>query len=86
MYAQKTQNLHEKKRYNKKSITESFFNKEAAADGVGLPETYAVAMVFSNNETDFDVINKVCENNDLKVLYTRTVPVDTNALGEQALA
>ena len=68
------------------SLPKSFFNKEAAADGVELPETYAVAMVFSNNETDFDVINKVCENNDLKVLYTRTVPVDTNALGEQALA
>jgi glutamate synthase (NADPH/NADH) large chain len=68
------------------SLPKSFFNKEAAADGIELPETYAVAMVFSNNETDFDVINKVCENNDLKVLYTRTVPVDTNALGEQALA
>lgn len=68
------------------SLPKSFFNKVAVADGVELPETYAVAMVFSNNETDFDVINKVCENNDLKVLYTRTVPVDTNALGEQALA
>ncbi len=68
------------------SLPKSFFNKEAAANGVELPETYAVAMVFSNNETDFDVINRVCENNDLKVLYTRTVPVDTNALGEQALA
>uniref|UniRef100_UPI003568BB02 glutamate synthase central domain-containing protein n=1 Tax=Sulfurovum sp. TaxID=1969726 RepID=UPI003568BB02 len=68
------------------SLPKSFFNKEAAAHGVDLPESYAVAMVFSNNETDFDVINRVCENNDLKVLYTRTVPVDTNALGEQALA
>ncbi len=68
------------------SLPKSFFNKEAASDGVELPETYAVAMVFSNNETDFDVINRVCENNDLKVLYTRTVPIDTNALGEQALA
>ncbi len=67
------------------SLPKSFFNKAAAADGVELPETYAVAMVFSNNETDFDVINRVCENNDLKVLYTRCVPVDTNALGEQAL-
>ena len=68
------------------SLPKSFFNKEAASNGIELPETYAVAMVFSNNETDFDVINKVCENNDLNVLYTRTVPVDTNALGEQALA
>ena len=68
------------------SLPRSFFNKEAAAAGIDLPEFYAVAMVFSNNETDFDVISRVCLNNDLKVLYTRTVPVDTNALGEQALA
>ena len=68
------------------SLPKSFFNKEAAAEGIELPEVYAVAMVFSNNASDFDVINKVCTNNDLSVLYTRTVPVDTNALGEQALA
>jgi len=67
------------------SLPKSFFNKEAAAEGIELPEVYAVAMVFSNNASDFDAINKVCENNDLSVLYTRTVPVDTNALGEQAL-
>ena len=68
------------------SLPKSFFAKVAALDGIELPETYAVAMVFSNNPSDFDVINKVCDNNDLKVLYTRTVPVDTDALGEQALA
>ena len=42
-------------------------------------------MVFSKNEKDFDIIKEVCENNDLKVIYTRTVPIDTDALGEQAL-
>jgi len=68
------------------SLPKSFFAKVASAEGIDLPEIYAVAMVFSNNPTDFDVITKVCENNDLKILYTRTVPVDTNALGEQALA
>ena len=68
------------------SLPKSFFAKVAADEGIELPEIYAVAMVFSNKETDFDVINKVCSNNDLKVLYTRTVPVDTNALGKQALA
>ncbi len=68
------------------SIPKSFFTKDVAAQGVELPDIYAVAMVFSNNASDFDVINKVCENNDLNILYTRTVPVDTNALGEQALA
>lgn len=68
------------------SMPRSFFTKVAAQDGVELPENYAVAMVFSNNESDFDVIKNVCANNDLKIIYTRTVPVDTNALGEQALA
>ncbi|HHE06070.1 MAG TPA: glutamate synthase large subunit, partial [Epsilonproteobacteria bacterium] len=68
------------------SLPKSFFTKDAQQNGVTLPETYAVAMVFSNNPTDFDVITKVCENNGLTVLYTRTVPVDTNALGVQALA
>ncbi|MDM5264550.1 glutamate synthase large subunit [Sulfurovum sp. XTW-4] len=68
------------------SMPKSFFAKEATANGVHLPENYAVAMVFSNNPTDFDVIHKICDNNDLKIIYTRTVPVDTNALGKQALA
>ncbi len=68
------------------SLPKSFFAYVAAKDGVDLPEQYAVAMVFSRNEQDFDVIEKVCNNNDLDVIYTRTVPVDTNALGEQALA
>ena len=68
------------------SLPKSFFLKVAAEEGIDLPETYAVAMVFANNASDFDVINKVCENNDLNILYTRTVPIDKNALGEQALA
>jgi len=68
------------------SMPKSFFAKDASEQGVELPVTYAVAMVFSNNATDFDTINNVCNNNGLDVLYTRTVPVDTNALGEQALA
>jgi len=68
------------------SLPKSFFAQEAAEENVCLPETYAVAMVFSKNENDFEVIRRICNNNDLRVLYTRTVPVDTNALGEQALA
>jgi len=68
------------------SMPKSFFAKEATANGVRLPDNYAVAMVFSNNPTDFDVITKICDNNDLKIIYTRTVPVNTNALGKQALA
>ncbi len=67
------------------SLPKSFFNKQAREDGIDLPSRYAVAMVFSNNESDFDVIREVCENNDLDVRYIRTVPVDTSALGVQAL-
>ena len=67
------------------SLPKSFFDKEALKDGVDLPERYAVAMVFSNSESDFDVIREVCANNDLDIRYIRTVPIDTNALGVQAL-
>ncbi len=67
------------------SIPRKFFAKSAKKEGITLPATYAVAMVFSKNEKDFDVIKEVCENNDLKCIYTREVPVDTDALGEQAL-
>lgn len=67
------------------SLPKSFFDKEAQKDGIDLPERYAVAMVFSNNESDFDIIRQVCENNDLDVRYIRTVPINTDALGVQAL-
>jgi glutamate synthase (NADPH/NADH) large chain len=68
------------------SMPKSFFEKELAKNGIDVPEQYAVAMVFSTNESDFDVINSVCKNNDLKVIYTREVPVNTDALGVQALS
>jgi glutamate synthase (NADPH/NADH) large chain len=67
------------------SLPKSFFDKEAGKEGVTLPETYAVAMVFSKNESNFDLIKSVCKENDLEVVYTREVPVDTSVLGEQAL-
>ena len=69
------------------SIPRKFFAKVAKKEeAIILPDMYAVAMVFSKNENDFAVIKEVCENNDLKIDYTRTVPVNTDALGEQALA
>jgi len=67
------------------SLPKSFFEIEAAREGVELPERYAVAMVFSRNASDFKVIERICANNDLKVVYERKVPVNTDALGEQAL-
>ncbi len=68
------------------SLPRSFFAKVAKEEGIILPDVYAVAMVFSRNESDFSVIKEVCENNDLRILYTRKVPVNLDALGEQALA
>ncbi|MCD6653219.1 MAG: glutamate synthase large subunit [Sulfurovum sp.] len=68
------------------SIPKEFFAKEAKKEGITLPDMYAVGMIFSKNEKDFDIIKEVCKNNDLKVIYNRTVPIDTEALGEQALA
>ena len=68
------------------SIPRKFFAKVAKNDGVILPDMYAVGMIFSTKESDFGVIKEVCKNNDLRVIYTRDVPLDMEALGEQALA
>ena len=35
------------------SIPRKFFTKVAKKEGITLPDTYAVAMVFSKNEADF---------------------------------
>jgi len=67
------------------SMPKSFMEKEAKKQGVVLPEQYAVAMVFSQDETDFEVFGKYCQINDLKIVMERNVPIDTNALGEYAL-
>ncbi len=67
------------------SIPKKFFSKVAKKEGIVLPETYAVCMVFSKNDSDLDIIGEICKNNDLRVVFTREVPVDTEALGVQAL-
>ena len=62
--------------------------KIATQKGVDLPEIYAVAMIFfffSRDLEDINTFKEYCEINDLKVILTRTVPVDTDALGQQAL-
>ncbi len=67
------------------SIPKKFFSKVAEADGVDLPENYAVAMVFTKDEASIEKFKEICLENDLKCVYTRDVPVDKNALGEQAI-
>ncbi len=67
------------------SIPKKFFAKVAEKDGVVLPELYAVAMVFHKSDDELDRLKDICKNNDLCVYYTREVPINTDALGEQAL-
>ena len=63
-----------------------FMRKVAQQEGVALPEQFAVGMLFMQEEGQKQVIDEICEKNDLKVLLYREVPINTNALGEQALA
>ena len=67
------------------SMPHSFMKKEAQKNGVLLPQQYAVAMVFNKDEKDFEVFEKYCDDNDLKIIMRREVPIDTDALGEYAL-
>ena len=66
------------------SMPTEFMRKQAQVAGVELPDQFAVASVFTKNKEQIDVIEKICMKNDLKVVLVRDVPVDINALGEQA--
>lgn len=68
------------------SIPHEFMRAASAENGVELPEMYAVAVVFTRDLSHLAALEKICINNDLKVVLNRCVPIDTNALGEQALA
>ena len=67
------------------SMPEEFLRKEAGKNGVELPKQFAIASIFTKNRDHLDVIENICEENDLKIVLRRDVPIDTNALGEQAL-
>jgi len=67
------------------SMPDEFMREEASKAGVELPELYAVAVVFTKEKAHLDVVEEMCAKNDLKVVLKRDVPVDTNALGDQAL-
>ena len=68
------------------SMPDRFLRQKASEAGVELPELYAVAVVFTKDKEQLDVVEEMCSKNDLKVVLKRDVPVDTNALGDQALA
>ena len=67
------------------SMPDKFMRKMAQEQGLKLPKTYAVAMVFTHDPDYLSNFSQVCLDNDLTVLLERVVPVDTNALGAQAL-
>ncbi|WP_419769408.1 MAG: glutamate synthase large subunit [Candidatus Marinarcus sp.] len=67
------------------SMPDFFMRKIASENGVDLPKKYAVAMIFAKESNDINIFQKYCDKNDLKVVLIREVPVDIDALGEQAL-
>merc|ERR1711916_171849 len=62
------------------SMPDQFMRKIATSQGIDLPEVYGVAMIFTRDLADIDVFKEFCENNDLKVVLTRDVPVDTKTI------
>ncbi len=67
------------------SMPTEFMLNQAKAEGVELPELFAVASVFLKDKEQLNVFERICQTNDLKVVLNRTVAIDTNALGDQAL-
>jgi len=68
------------------SLPEEFLRKEASKSGVELPMQFAVASIFTKDIKNLLIVEEICANNDLKVILRRDVPIDINALGEQALS
>ncbi|MEA1891937.1 MAG: glutamate synthase large subunit [Campylobacterota bacterium] len=68
------------------SMPEDFLRNEASSRSVELPKQFGVASVFTKDRTQLRIIEEICINNDLKIVLTRDVPIDINALGDQAIA
>ncbi len=67
------------------SMPDEFMRKIAKKNGLDLPETYAVAMIFTPDEAYIEKFKQIAKSNDLKTVLVREVPVDTDALGKYAL-
>ena len=67
------------------SMPKEFLRAEAESKGIELPSQFAVATVFTEDKKHLDALEAICYNNDLKVVLHRDVPINTNALGDQAL-
>ena len=68
------------------SMPDAFMRKVASNKGVDLPKQYAIAFVFAKDDEQINIFKSYCEKNDLKVVLNRDVPIDTDALGKQALS
>jgi glutamate synthase (NADPH) large chain len=68
------------------AMPQKFMRRVAEEHGFSLAEQFAVAVLFlSDEERQLETFREQCARNDLKVLFVRKVPVDTEALGEYAL-
>ncbi len=67
------------------SLPKKFMAKVAEQQGHILPDQYAVAQIFYKNSENIKVFEEMCEKNDLRILFIRQVPVNTDALGQLAL-
>ncbi len=68
------------------SMPTEFMVEIAQKAGVELSNQFAVASVFTKDLEHLDIVEAICANNDLKIVLRREVPVDINALGDQAIA
>jgi len=68
------------------SMPQKFMAKVARNEDVALPKQYAVAQIFYRKSEHLKLFEEYCTKNDLRTLFMREVPVNTDALGEQALA
>ena len=68
------------------SMPKEFMKKTAKSYGIDLPENFAVGVVFLKDESQKEIINQKANSNDLKILLYREVPINSEALGEQALS
>ncbi|HIP20276.1 MAG TPA: glutamate synthase large subunit, partial [Sulfurimonas sp.] len=66
------------------SMPTEFMLQKAQDEGVELSKQFAIASVFTKDTKDLDLLESICVNNDLKVVLRREVPIDINALGDQA--
>ncbi|MDR2904907.1 MAG: glutamate synthase large subunit [Helicobacteraceae bacterium] len=66
------------------SMPDKFMRKVAAEAGVILPAVYGAGNLFLESEDQKQIVSEILAKNDLKALLFRPLPIDTNALGDQA--